>query len=263
MYWRYFLKANYVLPALVLALSGCSKSPEPGQTAVAPDELMTPVSIPAYPDIVSLSSLMDSGDTSSAAIVTDLISRSWQFAGLNVFITLDSEGALARAEELDRLRADGEIRGPLHGIPLVVKDNIHVAGMPNTAGTPSLKDFVPAVSNTVVARLEAAGAIILGKTNLHELAFGITSNNAAFGAVRNPFDPSLIPGGSSGGTASAISAGIVPAGLGTDTGGSVRIPHGTNRHCWFSPQFRALPVGSGYANFTYTGHCRLAVSYCF
>ncbi len=94
---------------------------------------MTSVSIPAYPDIVSLSALMDSGDTSSAAIVADLISRSRQFADLNVFITLDAERAVARAEELDRLRAEGEIRGPLHGIPLVVKDNIHVAGMPNTA----------------------------------------------------------------------------------------------------------------------------------
>jgi Asp-tRNA(Asn)/Glu-tRNA(Gln) amidotransferase A subunit family amidase len=237
------LQANYVLPALMLAItgSGCSKSPEPGQTAVAPDEFITPASIPAYPDIISLSTLMDSGNTSSAAIIADLISRSRQFADLNVFITLDAEGAVARAEELDQLRSDGEIRGPLHGIPLVVKDNIHVAGMPNTAGTPSLKDFVPTVSNTVVARLEAAGAIILGKTNLHELAFGITSNNAAFGAVRNPFDTSLIPGGSSGGTASAISAGIVPAGLGTDTGGSVRIPPALTGIVGFRPSSGRYP----------------------
>ena len=185
--------------------------------------------------------MMNAGDTNSAAIVADFISRTRQFADLNVFITLDAEGAAAKAEELDQLRTDGEIRGPLHGIPLVVKDNIHVAGMPNTAGTPSLKGFVPTSSNTVVARLEAAGAIILGKTNLHELAFGITSDNAAFGAVRNPFDTSLFPGGSSGGTASAISAGIAPAGLGTDTGGSVRIPPALTGIVGFRPSSGRYP----------------------
>jgi len=237
------LKAYYVIPVLMLALSGsgCSKSPDPAQTAVTPGEPGATSFIPDYPDIVSLSVLMDSGDTSSAAIVDELLSRAAQFADLNVFITLNTEGARAKAEELDQLRAGGEIHGPLHGIPLVVKDNIHVAGMPNTAGTPSLKGFVPTVSNGVVARLEAAGAIILGKTNLHELAFGITSNNATFGAVRNPFDTSLIPGGSSGGTASAISAGIVPAGLGTDTGGSVRIPPALTGIVGFRPSSGRYP----------------------
>lgn len=185
--------------------------------------------------------MMNTGDTNSAAIVADLLARSGQFASLNVFITLDAEGATTRAQELDRLRAGGETRGPLHGIPLVVKDNIHVAGMPNTAGTPGLKDFVPTASNEVVARLEAAGAIILGKTNLHELALGITSNNAAFGAVGNPFDHNLIPGGSSGGTASAISAGLVPAGLGSDTGGSVRIPAALTGIVGFRPSSGRYP----------------------
>jgi len=235
------LKAYYVLPVLILALSGCSKSPDPDQIALVSDKPKAPVPTPVYPDIASLSTMMNAGDTSSAAIVTDLISRSRQFADLNVFITLDEQGATAKAEELDQLRAGGEISGPLHGIPLVVKDNIHVAGMPNTAGTPSLKGFVPTASNGVVERLEAAGAIILGKTNLHELAFGITSDNAAFGAVRNPFDTNLIPGGSSGGTASAISAGIVPAGLGTDTGGSVRIPPALTGIVGFRPSSGRYP----------------------
>jgi Asp-tRNA(Asn)/Glu-tRNA(Gln) amidotransferase A subunit family amidase len=237
------LKAYHILLAVVvaLAMSACSKSPGPDSESAAAVKPRTPAPTPAYPDIATLSVMLNAGDTNSAAIVDDSLSRSRQFADLNAFITLDAEGARAKAEELDQLRAGGEIRGPLHGVPLVVKDNIHVAGMPNTAGTPSLKGFVPTASNTVVVRLEAAGAIILGKTNLHELAFGITSDNAAFGAVRNPFDTSLIPGGSSGGTASAISAGIVPAGLGTDTGGSVRIPPSLTGIVGFRPSSGRYP----------------------
>ena len=235
------MKAYHVLLVLVLTLPACSESPEPDSVSAPPAKPSAPVPTPAYPDIATLSTMMNAGDTNSAAIVADFISRTRQFADLNVFITLDAEGAAAKAEELDQLRTDGEIRSLLHGIPLVVKDNIHVAGMPNTAGTPSLKGFVPTSSNTVVARLEAAGAIILGKTNLHELAFGITSYNAAFGAVRNPFDTSLFPGGSSGGTASAISAGIAPAGLGTDTGGSVRIPPALTGIVGFRPSSGRYP----------------------
>ena len=235
------MKAFHALLALALTMSACSKSSEPGSASATPATPKASVPTPVYPDIATLSAMMDAGDTNSGAIVSDLISRSRQYADLNAFITLDAEGAAAKAEELDHLRAGGEVRGPLHGIPLVVKDNIHVAGLPNTAGTPSLKGFVPTASNGVVASLEAAGAIILGKTNLHELAFGITSDNAAFGAVRNPFDTSLIPGGSSGGTASAISAGIAPAGLGTDTGGSVRIPPALTGIVGFRPSSGRYP----------------------
>ena len=198
-------------------------------------------SIPAYPDIAMLSGMMHSGRSSSAAIVNDLLARARQFAYLNAFITLDSVGATAHARNLDDMQASGESRGLLHGIPLVVKDNIHVAGLPNTAGTPALRNFIPSASNEVVARLEAAGAIILGKTNLHELAFGVTSNNFAFGAVGNPFGSSLVAGGSSGGTASAISAGLAPAGLGTDTGGSVRIPAALTGIVGFRPSSGRYP----------------------
>jgi mandelamide amidase len=143
--------------------------------------------------------------------------------------------------ELDRLRSEGRILGPLHGIPLVVKDNIHVAGLPNTAGTPGLDKFIPEASNEVVTRLVAAGAVILGKTNLHELAFGITSNNAAYGSVANPWDYSLFPGGSSGGTAAAVSMGLSPAGLGTDTGGSARIPASLTGVVGFRPSSGRYP----------------------
>lgn len=147
---------------------------------------------------------------------------------LNTLIHIDAEHALAAAKQADDLRDQGKAVGPLHGVPIVVKDNIHVAGMPNTAGTPALKDYIPTQTNAVVQALTDAGAIVIGKANMHELAFGITSNNVGFGAVRNAVDSSCIAGGSSGGTASAVAAGIVSIGLGTDTGGSLRIPPALN-----------------------------------
>ncbi len=235
------MRAWHILLVPVLVLTACSKSPEPGSEPVVVDKEKTMIATPAYPDITSLSTLLVNGDSSSATFVSDALSRAEQFSELNAFITLDSGGAVKKAAELDRMRASGEVLGPLHGIPLVIKDNIHVAGMQNTAGTPGLQGFIPTASNEVVNRLVAAGAIILGKTNLHELAFGITSDNAGFGAVKNPFDVSLIPGGSSGGTAVAISAGIVAAGLGTDTGGSVRIPPSLTGIVGFRPSMGRYP----------------------
>jgi indoleacetamide hydrolase len=114
--------------------------------------------------------------------------------------------------------------GVLHGLPLIIKDNLDVAGMPTTAGSTALAGHVPKRSCTAVQRLLDAGAVVLGKANMHELSFGITSNNAAYGPVRNPYASDHIAGGSSGGTAAAIAARLVPAGLGSDTGGSLRIP---------------------------------------
>jgi mandelamide amidase len=147
---------------------------------------------------------------------------------LNAFIAFDREAALKAARESDALAAKKKFKGPLHGVPLVVKDNIHVAGFTNTAGTPALRDFKPKSNAPVADKLIRAGAIVLGKTNMHELAFGITSNNGAFGPARNPYDTKRIAGGSSGGTGNAIAARMAPAGLGSDTGGSVRIPAALN-----------------------------------
>lgn len=130
------------------------------------------------------------------------------------------------ARAADRKRADkGPKRlGPLHGLPILVKYNIDTASAPTTAGTPALRSHRPGADAPVVASLFSAGAILLGKTNMHELAMGITSNNTAYGPVRNPYNPALIPGGSSGGNAAAIASRMCVDGLGTDTGGSVRIP---------------------------------------
>ena len=174
--------------------------------------------------VIELRHLLEEGKVTSVELVTRLLEKAEEHRGLNATIYLDAELALKLAAAADTTRAAGETDQTLLGIPIVVKDNIHVAGMPNTAGTPALMKFTPSESNAVVRTMQAAGAIVMAKTNLHELAFGITSNNKAFGAVGNPHNPVMFAGGSSGGTAAAVSAGIAPAGLGTDTGGSVRIP---------------------------------------
>ncbi len=144
--------------------------------------------------------------------------RASQAAGMGAMIYIADPDAVIQTAKSS---SDSQ---PLRQLPLVVKDNVDVAGMPTTSGSPVLTGHVPRRSAEAVARLQRAGAIVLGKTNLHELCFGITSNNAAHGPVRNPYARDRISGGSSGGTAAAIAAGLAPAGIGTDTGGSLRIP---------------------------------------
>src|SRR6266850_3828279 len=168
------------------------------------------------------------GTLRSEDLVRALVDMAERRRDLNAFITFDREHALVAARKADGLAARKSFAGPLHGVPIVVKDNIHVAGLASSAGTPGLQGFVPARNAPVAENLIRAGAIVLGKTNMHELAFGITSNNAAFGPARNAYDPSRIAGGSSGGTGNAIAARMAPAGLGSDTGGSVRIPAALN-----------------------------------
>jgi aspartyl-tRNA(Asn)/glutamyl-tRNA(Gln) amidotransferase subunit A len=142
---------------------------------------------------------------------------------LNAFITVMRESALAEARVAEREIAAGRYRGPLHGIPVSVKDLIDVAGTPTTAGS-AVPPRYPLVDAPIVARLRDAGAIIIGKTNLHEFAFGTTSDESAFGPVRHPLDLSRSAGGSSGGAAVALVEGMCFGSVGTDTGGSIRIP---------------------------------------
>lgn len=172
------------------------------------------------------------GKITSKALTSAALARAKANPDLNAFITLDEAGAMKAAEAFDARRKKGTCK-PLGGVPIVIKDNIEVAGLPSSAGTPALKRFMPKTDAPVAARLRAAGAIIIGKTNMHELAFGISGYNAGFKTgsepgVRNAYDTGKIAGGSSSGTAAAIGARIVTAGLGTDTGGSVRIPCALN-----------------------------------
>lgn len=168
------------------------------------------------------------GKLTSVELTQALIQQSKNNSSLNAFITLAEDQVLTQAQAADDATKAGISNGALHGVPLVFKDNIHVAGLKNTAGTPALGDFTPSENAAVVQALVDEGAIILGKTNMHELAFGITSDNAAYGAVGNPYRPANTAGGSSGGSGSAIAARMAPAGLGTDTGGSVRVPAALN-----------------------------------
>jgi aspartyl-tRNA(Asn)/glutamyl-tRNA(Gln) amidotransferase subunit A len=143
---------------------------------------------------------------------------------LNAFITVTAESALQRAEEMDLLRGSGQPCGPLCGIPVAFKDVFCTRGIRTTCGSKIFADHVPDYDSAVAEKLEAAGAILVGKTGLHELAYGITSNNPHFGTIFNPWDRQRIPGGSSGGSGAAVAAGMVFAAMGTDTGGSIRIP---------------------------------------
>ena len=143
---------------------------------------------------------------------------------LNAFITVTADEALARAREADKEIAGGRYRGPLHGIPISLKDLIDCKGTPTTAGSLVRKDVIAASDAPVTAQLREAGAVFVGKTNLHEFAFGTTTEDSGFGAARNPHDPSRSPGGSSGGSAIAVATGMSVATVGTDTGGSIRIP---------------------------------------
>ncbi len=154
----------------------------------------------------------------------DLLSRIERRAELGAFITVTAEAALAQAAEAAEEIAAGRYRGPLHGIPVSLKDLIETRGIRTTCGSRILATHVPARDAAVAARLREAGAILIGKTALHEFAYGVTTDNPHFGPTRNPWHVGRIPGGSSGGSGAAVAAGLGPASLGTDTGGSIRIP---------------------------------------
>ena len=212
--WRKWL----VLVAVVVIVVGC----RPGGDAIRNSGFDV-----MERSIVELKVALEAGEVTSRELVDGYLMRISAYdrhgPGLNAMLTL-SDRAHAEADELDAERAEGRVRGPLHGIPVVVKDNYDTADMPTTAGAIGLATSVPPDDAFQVRRLREAGAIVLGKTNMHELARGITTVSSIVGQTRNPYDPARNPGGSSGGTGAAVAASFAAVGMGSDTCGSIRIP---------------------------------------
>ena len=197
--------------------------------------------------VATLGALLRDGALTSVDLVDRSLRSIDKFGGrLGAFVHVDDQGARDAAVRADVELSRGENRGPLHGIPVAVKDNIEVAGLPMTAGSAHFATRVSTVDAEVVGALRRNGAVIVGTTTMHEFAYGPTGDVSASGPSRNPHDPARMSGGSSGGSAAAVAAGLVPLALGTDTGGSVRIPAALCGIAGFKPAFGALPTGGVY-----------------
>lgn len=167
---------------------------------------------------------MRAGALSAEKYASALLDQAEAKQNLNVFISFNREQVQEAAREADQARAKGHSLGLLHGVPIPIKDSVLTADYPTTAGSRALQNLTARQDAEIVKRLKASGSIVMGKTNMHELSAGYTSDNESFGAVRNPYNPFLVAGGSSGGTAAAIASGMSPVGIAEDTGGSVRVP---------------------------------------
>jgi aspartyl-tRNA(Asn)/glutamyl-tRNA(Gln) amidotransferase subunit A len=175
--------------------------------------------------VAQLSEMLEKGQVSAVEIARAHLDRIDRLNGsINAYITVNREAFLADAAESDRRRASGSSLSVYDGIPVAVKDNISVTGMPATCASKILENYIPPYDATVVEKLKGAGFLIPGKTNMDEFAMGSTTESSAYGITKNPFDPERVPGGSSGGSAAAVAAMMAPAALGSDTGGSIRQP---------------------------------------
>ena len=175
--------------------------------------------------IAEAGSALRSGDVTSAELLEAVIRRAaLTEAELHAYLTIDHDGAADIAQRADEELASGRDRGPLHGIPIAVKDNMATRGVETTCSSQILAGYIPPYDATAVSRLRQAGAVIVGKTNLDEFAMGSSTENSAYGPTRNPWNTDRVPGGSSGGSAAAVAAGSALGALGSDTGGSVRQP---------------------------------------
>ncbi|HVC18636.1 MAG TPA: amidase [Vicinamibacterales bacterium] len=198
--------------------------------------------LPLLP-LTALAPMLRDGRVSSETLTRACLDRIAADNGrLNAFTQVFEEQALAQAGEADREIAHGRWRGPLHGVPVSLKDLLDVRGMPTTAASRVREGHRAGADAPVVSRLREAGAVLIGKCNLHEFAFGTTSEDSAFGPVHNPRDPSRSAGGSSGGSAAAVAAGMSIASIGTDTGGSIRIPAAACGTVGLKPAHGELPL---------------------
>ena len=180
---------------------------------------------PADLSIAEAGTRLRAGDLRSVDLLTAVRRRaSMTEAILHAYLTIDYDGAMAAAEAADAALTRGEDWGPLHGIPMALKDNLVTRGLETTCSSRILSGWIPPYSATVVERLRRGGAVVVGKTNLDEFAMGSSTENSAYGPTRNPWDPDRVPGGSSGGSAASVAVGSAFAALGSDTGGSIRQP---------------------------------------
>jgi aspartyl-tRNA(Asn)/glutamyl-tRNA(Gln) amidotransferase subunit A len=194
-------------------------------------------------DIVTAGRLLRAGELSARDLTAACLARIEQLnASLRAFITVTTDEALEAAAAADAELSAGHDRGPLHGIPISIKDLVHQRGTPTTAASRVLDGGPAEADAPLTARLRRAGAILVGKTNLHEFAMGTLSDESAFGAVRHPLDPSRSPGGSSGGSAVAVATGMSLASIGTDTGGSIRIPAAACGLVGLKPAYGEVPT---------------------
>jgi aspartyl-tRNA(Asn)/glutamyl-tRNA(Gln) amidotransferase subunit A len=218
-------RREFSLSMLGAAAAAAAANASPIQIPRSRDRSSTPSDALAGQTLAEVSARIRAGTVTSTELVAACLSRIDVYnPKVNAFITVAREAALARAKALDAEQKAGRLRGPLHGIPIALKDNIDTAGLRTTAASAVFDDRVPREDAEVARRLAEAGAVIIGKTNLHEFAMGGTSATSYYGPVRNPWALERSPGGSSGGSAAAAATDLCYAALGTDTGGSIRTP---------------------------------------
>lgn len=193
-------------------------------------------------DASALAEAIRNRSLSAADVVEACYARIERLNGaVNAIVTLDKERALARARAADLALARGEAVGPLHGVPVTVKDALHTAGLRTTAGHERLRDFVPERDAAAIDRIQGAGAIVIGKTNCSTLCGDLQTSNPIFGTTNNPWENTRTSGGSSGGEAAAVALGLSALGIGTDTGGSIRVPASYCGVYGFKPSLRKVP----------------------
>src|SRR5207249_6180434 len=197
----------------------------------------------AYVSAVDLARKVRRREVSSREALEYFLARIATLDGtINSVVTLGADRARAEAAAADEALARGEVRGPLHGVPMTIKDSFQTAGMRTTSGAPELSSFIPPEDAWPVARLREAGAVIFGKTNLPIYAGDLQSYNAVFGTTNNPYDPARTPGGSSGGSAAALACGFTPLELGSDIGGSIRLPSHMSGVMGHKPTYGIVPA---------------------